>query len=217
MNLSDLNGPLIHLWKTIQRHPRTVAERAQELFAEYGNDKAKYLEAREHFNDSIGLPSNDNAALMLYLNAHCFNGLWRENAAGKINVPFGDVKSPSAPDGNLLYEVSGHLRQAQIAKLDYRHAFRLAVRGDGMFLDPPYHDGFSDYCADGFSDDDQRELAEKLKELASRGVKIWATNANTELIRKWYSWASIEEVDEGRSIAAKSDRRKAAACVLIRG
>ena len=69
--------------------------------------KAYYLTKRERFNDlkvngdeTINI---EKAALMIFLNKTCFNGLFRVNKKGLFNVPMGSYKNPMICDEDNLY------------------------------------------------------------------------------------------------------------------
>lgn len=228
--LSDFSEPLINVWKLIQESPRVVHTVAQMILNNCGNTSEGYLLAREHFNSLVppydAMTAIERAALMLYLNATSYNGVWRESKKSGYNVPFGRVKTPAISDGDELVAISEHLVAARIYHEDYRKiiaslAFRTFGKLDDervvIYADPPYHGGFDDYLAGGFSDEQHRELADMLHDAADAGFKVFSTNADTEYIRSLYQWAQLEIIDESRNVAQKVKSRKAVACLLIRG
>lgn len=223
MVLSDASEPLMNLWLGIQRVPKLVGAMARSIFANCGNTREGYLLAREHFNSlqgeiDEGMAGIERAALMLYLNATGYNGVWRENSKGRMNVPFGDVKHPSISTDDELIEISHHLAGSTILCADYAAVIEnVGLDRTIVFADSPYHGGFDDYIAGGFSDEEHRKLAEVLHDAVDRGVKVFATNADTEFIRQLYSWAKIENIEESRNVAQKVASRKAVGCLLIRG
>lgn len=50
-------------------------------------DETYYLKLRKMYNDTRYHLSLENAALFIWLNKHCFNGLYRVNRFGEFNVP----------------------------------------------------------------------------------------------------------------------------------
>lgn len=217
MVLADLNSPLMNLWSMVKKYPEAVAKAAKTCLDQYGNNQEGYIKARERFNAQPSKTGVDIAGLMIYLNTVCFNGLWRENKQGQMNVPFGRVKNPSTSSKEELMAFSKLLANTILMKLPFQGTIPLAKEGDCAYIDPPYDEGFVAYTSSGFTQGDQRELASMLKEAAeNRAVKVWATNSDTLLIREIYSWANIEEIDEPRAIAADKEKRQKAKCLLIR-
>ena len=77
--------------------------------------KACYYARREIFNDKMKKKEFDGelAALFLYLNKHCFNGLYRVNEKGYFNVPYNKMCIRDRGMTNVVvYDVSNtHVSQ----------------------------------------------------------------------------------------------------------
>lgn len=228
MLLNDYSAPLINLWRCIQRTPHLVAAMARACLENLGNTREGYYLARDHFNsldatvdDGPAIEALERAALMLYLNSTSYNGVWRENKSGGYNVPFGSVKNPAICDVDELLAISDHLGAANITNKSYEDVFDVlcVFPEDGLtvvYADPPYHAGFDDYIAGGFSDEQHEQLADRLFDLANRGVKVYTTNADTPFICKLYKNAIyMDVVMEARNVAQKTPSRKAVNCLLI--
>lgn len=215
MVLADFGEAVVNLWQMIAKYPEPLALACQKAYDLFGNNEAGYMKAREKFNvhSRTGVSS---AALMIYLNKVCFNGLWRENKRGYMNVPFGDVKKPCLPTVEIFTEIATKLKHATILHKSYQETIPLIDDGDVAFIDPPYDAGYTSYIASGFTEEDQRSLAELLKDAAGRGARLYITNADTPLIREIYAWGVIDALAEPRAIAAKGTSRGRAKCVLIR-
>ena len=221
--LSDANLTLIDAWRCLQKHPAVVMSDLGRVEQEFGNDQDGYLRARALMNTLINLNrplSIRRAALFLYLNARCFNGLWRTNQNGLFNVPFGKLEKPSSIDLAEATALSTFLSNTKLFDTSYREILDLysgSLYSSAIYCDPPYHKTFSQYTKGDFTEDDQRELAEHLERSAKLGAKIWATNADTPLIREIYSWAKLESVEETHVVGATGARRGKQSCLLIRG
>jgi DNA adenine methylase len=218
MVLGDFSAPLGGLWWWLKRNAGRLAEAIPPAFY---NTEERYYEHRDLFNaGKFNVDDPTPSALFLWLNHTNYNGVYRENKNGGYNVPFGKRKTISLPSELQLRRVGEHLRTAQImVGTDFAETVRGATRGDVVFLDPPYDGTFDDYTAGGFGADGQTRLAQVMEALVCRGVHVLMTNADTPRIRELYGAApwTIEDVAERRSVAADSDNRKDAKCVLVIG
>jgi DNA adenine methylase len=155
----------------------------------------------------------DRAAAFIYLNKTGFNGLYRENLQGKINVPIGSYKNPCISDPNTILAVS----QALDSTMLFRESVgrRSPKAGDFVYLDPPYYpvsasSNFTGYVKGGFSEKEHRELLDLFNCWASKGVKMMLSNSDCEFTRELYQssqHAKVHTVTAGRSINSKGDRR----------
>lgn len=222
LHLSDWSEPLINLWQMVGRHPKVVASLLVEIIRKYGNEQEGYLSARALFNQ---YPPNGTraAALMLYLNARSFNGLWRENKRGGYNVPWGQIRAPRIVTADELVDISERLRNATIRHSSFVDRIAGVGAGEAIYADPPYasipgkkQKSYVAYTASGFTDEQQAQLASQLEAADARGVHVWATNSDTPLIRSLYSWADLTPLAEPRPIAASALARGDAHCLLIR-
>jgi len=218
--ISDLNEELINLYNVVKNNPHELIETLKN--EEFKNEKDAYLKLRERFNDIIGNPEQriERAALFLYLNKHCYNGLWRVNKAGKFNVPFGRYKNPNMPSQKLILEFSNMLRSVEILNVDFERAVLSANEGDFVYFDPPYQPVsetayFTDYTSNGFDYSEQRRLAKVCKKLTERGVYFMVSNSNTDEIKRLYDDFNIFVVNANRFINSKADKRTGATEVIV--
>lgn len=215
--LNDFSAPLVNFWRILQKYPKVFAEATGKVFDEFKNEKESYMRARAEFNVNPNATGIRQAALMYYLNKTCFNGLWRTNSKGEMNVPFGDNRSPSKLAEKIAVSCAEKIKDVTFLNESFETVIDRMDTGMLAFLDPPYHEGFVAYTHDGFSEDQQRLLAQKCKEAVDRGATIYLTNSDTPLIREIYSWALVEEISEARLVAAKAENRKSAPCLLVSG
>lgn len=207
MRLSDACLPLIQLFRAVAANPDRVYAEMREL-AVRGVDEATYYEERR----KALTPGR-----FLYLNCLSYNGLWRENASGQYNVPFGDRGDDPFSSREAIQAVSHVLTGAQLQTWDFRRALRNVKPGDLVFVDPPYAGGFASYTRKGFTDGDQQELAAMLEQLAGTGAAVVACNADTPAVRSWYSWTP-HVISTGERRAINRDgaaRAKKAECLLM--
>ena len=166
------------------------------------------------------------AALTLYLNRTCYNGLWRVNKRGAFNVPLGDydhqaldlVREETLRDAARVLgarHVEGPKRaQVIIRHCDFLCTIQAMTPGDFVYFDPPYLPisataKFTNYAREGFGDPEQRSLANVAAELAFRGVHVMVSQADTPYARELYAHPllTVDSVEMPRAINSKADKR----------
>ncbi len=213
--LIDNNEELINFYSVVR-------DRLDELLADlrrHENTAAYYYRIRAL--DPSRLDPVERASRFLYLNKTGYNGLWRVNARGQHNVPFGRYKNPTIVDEPNLRRVSQALARAEIRLGDFTLAREHAGPGTFVYLDPPYHPlsstaRFTAYTKDGFTEDDQRRLAELFRELDRRGCLLMLSNSDTPLIRELYAGYDIQVVYARRAINCRADGRGPISELVIR-
>lgn len=143
--VNDINPHIINFYKLLQNNPHHIIKQIGELVEVYNNyDMPKkeeyYYELRMRFNEEKDL---DNKSILFYfLMKAGFNGVYRENKAGKFNVPFGR-KEKIVLNADYLMELSKLIQPVNFYNLDYK-TFLNKMKEDGkidnsfMYFDPPY-------------------------------------------------------------------------------
>lgn len=215
-HINDVNEALINTYLMIKSYPKDLMAALDALdngLYHDANPKEYYYHARNTFNTfllnkdtGIGL-----AAHFIFLNKHCFNGLYRVNAQGAFNVPFNNSKSPSY-SAEALLAVSSYLQNVTITQGDFETACSSAQEGDFIFFDSPYAPlnptSFESYTKEGFTKENHVRLAQLFKKLSNCGCFCMATNHNTQLIQELYAGYTIEEIEVRRSINSNASKRK---------
>lgn len=211
--LSDAVGGLTALYCCVRDNPAAVHTTVAGLVERHGMKEAGYLAVRGW----CPMGSFQAAARFLYLNQLCFNGLYRENQRGVFNVPFGKPEKKTFPVTLAdLQQAADALEHATIRCKPFDVTIADAKRGDFVYADPPYHDGFVAYTAKGFSVVDQENLAEALKAASTRGAAFVANNSDTPLIRELYGpWATCIPTAEARAINSDTEGRQRKGCLII--
>jgi DNA adenine methylase len=214
--LSDINADLILVYETLKRHGDTFIAYCKELFVPNNNTRERYVELRAEFNETKD-PWR-KAALFVYLNRHCYNGLCRYNASGQFNVPFGRYKRPYFPENEMRY-FAQKAQRATFLCADFREVMQNAQAGDVIYCDPPYVPlsdtaNFTDYAAGGFGLDDQRDLAQIAKTLGDRGIPVLISNHATEFTEDAYAAADVVQLEVQRFISCDGANRGTAPEVL---
>lgn len=231
---SDTNGELINAYCCVRDRLEELLERLHRMEAEYlpldtQARKDFYYQVREQFNGGrqSGPVDGERAALLLFLNRTCFNGLYRVNARGEFNVPMGAYKNPAICDEDNLRRVSGLLQGVELVCAPYTQAGGFADGRTFLYADPPYRplnqtSSFTAYTQNAFGDEQQRELAFFLRELAGRGVRVAASNSdphNTDpqddFFDELYAGCTIRRIAASRMINSDAAARGKVSELLI--
>jgi DNA adenine methylase len=212
--LSDLNSRLIETYQAIRKNPYPV----QDLLLEHHKRHCKqyYYEVR----DFVAADLSAKAAQFLYLNRTCWNGLYRENLAGKFNVPIGTKSLVFDPDEDFA-AISALLQQAEIECCDFEVSINKADEGDFVFCDPPYTtahnmNGFVKYNQHIFSWDDQVRLRDAATRAMERGATVVVTNADHPSLHSLYGEAGkIDVVERASVISGISKGRRMTSEILV--
>lgn len=225
--INDTNPRLINFYKQVRDQPEELISCLRSFddpesdsdpdlqFAE-SNRKGKeiknyYYQQRELFNNR---PYDDvydeleEAALLLYLNRTCYNGLYRENSTGGFNVPIGRYSNPDWVRAEEIREASHVLDNTKIHNTDFGYVGKEAEEGDLVYFDPPYEPmsptaSFNDYSEEGFGKEDQERLLELAQELDQEGVNVILSNSG--VMYEMYDEAGFHVEKEGATRAINSD------------
>ena len=226
--ISDINAELINTYIIIRNHIEQLIVLLQKYQSEYvpletENRKSYYMAKRERFNDLKVNGNNaeniEKAALMIFLNKTCFNGLFRVNKKGLFNVPMGAYKNPLICDEKNLRAVSEKLQKVRIVCGDYRKSAEFIDEHTFVYFDPPYRpltetSSFTAYTENLFNDKEQIELAEFVESMHKKSAKFVVSNSdpknsNTEdnFFDNIYSAHKIKRVEATRMINCNSESR----------
>lgn len=213
--INDINTALVHTYRQIQGNPEDFLREVEKLDQEMPEDgKSYYYEMRELYNDKLMKQEYDTglAALFVFINKHCFNGLYRVNGKGLFNVPYNNSRKASV-DRELILETSRYLQKVRITQGDFEEACKEAGEGDFVFIDSPYAPlnptSFESYTKEGFDIESHKRLADLYDRLTRRGCYCMLTNHNTELINQLYQGKGyrIDVVSVKRMINSDASKR----------
>ena len=213
--INDINRALVNAYKQICDNPKVFIDAVNQLDSEMWEDgKEYYYSLREHYNDKLMREEFDVelAALFVFINKHCFNGLYRVNGKGLFNVPYNNSRKKSIDEGSI-WAISEYLKNVTIMEGDFQSACEDAKAGDFVFIDSPYAPlnptSFESYTKEGFDIESHKRLAELYDELTARGCYCMLTNHNTELINELYGNKGyrIDVVSVKRLINADASKR----------
>lgn len=213
--INDINASLINAYITIAEKPFEFISAVIELDSQIPEDgKTYYYSLRERYNNKLVKTEYDTelAALFVFLNKHCFNGLYRVNAKGLFNVPYNNSKRESINKESII-AISEYLKNVKIMQGDFEKACNDAQRGDFVFLDSPYAPlnptSFESYTKEGFDIESHKRLANLFKKLTDKGCYCMLTNHNTEFINDLYGnkGYKIDVVRVKRMINSNASKR----------
>lgn len=183
---------MINTYRTICNEPDAFLKEVNRLDNDMWEDGKKYYYSiREHYNDKLMRSEYgvELAALFVFINKHCFNGLYRVNGKGLFNVPYNNSRRVSV-DEDVIMATSKYLKGLTIIDGDFEQACKNARKGDFVFIDSPYAPlnptSFESYTKEGFDIESHKRLAKLYDELTARGCYCMLTNHNTELINELY-------------------------------
>ncbi len=224
--VSDINAELINAYTIIRDDIDALLDVLKQFETDYlllSNScrKEAYLTKRARFNELKSKKENgvELAALMIFLNKTCFNGLYRVNRKGEYNVPMGAYKNPLICNEQNLKAVSDKLQNVKIVCGDYKESTSFIDNKTFVYFDPPYRPltptaNFTSYTEGMFDDKNQLELAKFVQELDKKGAKIVASNSDPKNANEddnffddAYANQNIKRVSATRMINRNSDKR----------
>lgn len=234
--INDINGELINTYCQIKTNCSDLIALLADLQERYWNssleeNKSLFLEKRERFN-SLKVNGNkkenlEKAALFIFLNKTCFNGLFRVNTKGLFNVPFNNAKRPLICDTENLKACSQLLKKVKMSVGNYSQCKDFIDSKTFVYLDPPYRPltetaAFTSYNENGFGDKEQIELAKFIKAISRRKALVVTSNSDPKNVceddnffDELYQKFSIKRVSASRMINSNAKKRGAINELLI--
>ena len=234
--INDINSELINCYQQIKINIENlikILKSFQSEYLTYTIDKRKtyYLKQRHNYNDLNNNFSKKylilKAALFIFLNKTCFNGLYRVNSKGLFNVPFNNAVNPTICDEENLIACSKALKNVELKVGDYKQCSSFIDENTFLYLDPPYRpltisSSFTSYSKDGFDDAKQIELGKFIINMNNRGAFIIASNSDPKNIDETdnffddlYKSFKISRINALRMINSNSKKRGAISELLI--
>lgn len=223
--INDINADLINTYRIIASKPNELISVLSELQGEFhafddgAEEKKEYYYARREQYNTRAESKCTQAALFIFLNRTCFNGLYRVNKSNLYNVPMGSYKKPTICDAANIQAVSKALQKVEILCGDYRETLKYSDKNSFFYFDPPYKplnttSSFTSYAKDSFNDNEQIRLKDFCATLDTKGYKwllsnsdVKETDAVSSFFDEIYSRYNISRVQASRSINSKAEGR----------
>lgn len=234
--VNDINPYLVTAYRIIKDNPDELIKRLFILEHQYFSlededaKKAFFLESRVIFNEKT-LDDIDRVKYLLFLNRTCFNGLYRVNAKGKFNVPFGRNLHPTICNSDTIKADSAALNRVDIIILNGDFERTIDHIGNGynfFYFDPPYRplnatSSFNSYAKEEFNDDEQIRLRDFCTMLNEHRNIEWmlsnsdcsAKNPEDTFFEDIYANFNINRVYASRAINANPTKRGKLSELLI--
>ncbi|MCM1042001.1 MAG: DNA adenine methylase [Bacteroides sp.] len=221
--INDVNTELICTYRIIKSDVQALISILEEIQSEYQalsiEERKEYFLHKRNIYNAKQLSDLETAALFIFLNKTCFNGLYRVNAKGKFNVPHGKYTNPKICDRVNLLAVSSLLQRVEILNGDYSETEKYAAPNTLFYFDPPYKpitetSSFTSYSASGFDDKEQIRLRDFCNKISQTGASFIASNSDPTGINpqntffdEIYNRFRIKRVYASRMINSNPDAR----------
>lgn len=229
--INDINAELICAYRVVKYDVENLIIELTRLQTEYLqlDDVARkkyFLTQRDRFNGN-DKTDIETAALFIFLNRTCFNGLYRVNSKGKFNVPHGRYSNPKICDAETLRSDSAILQRVEILCGDFAQTGKYANNNVLYYFDPPYRpltetSAFTSYTKDGFDDAEQTRLRDFCEQIATHKSLFVASNSDPQNVDNGddffdllYNRFSIKRVPATRMINSKGNGRGAISEIII--
>ena len=128
--INDVNSDLIICYNVIKNNVEELIAQLKKLeieFYQYKEDRDErfvYFKKNRFLFNQRTSSNIEQAALFIFLNRTCFNGLFRVNSKNEFNVPMGSYKTPLICNEENLYWVSKALKKVKILNGDFEKTLK---------------------------------------------------------------------------------------------
>jgi DNA adenine methylase len=241
--INDFNADLTLVYRVIQsNHVSALVQGLSRLRDRYiplkHEQRAEmFYEIRNEYNHrrlgidlirDLGPVQIERAAMTIFLNKTCFNGLYRVNSQGEYNVPHGRYFRPDICNEEGLMAAHHVLQGVEIRTGSYENVDDAIVEGAFVYLDPPYRPlpgtaSFTDYIQKAtFGDGDQEVLGNWFSTWHERGACLIlsnsdpkATDPTDEFFDKLYQRFNIYRIQANRAINSDGEGRGPITEILV--
>jgi DNA adenine methylase len=231
--VNDINSDLINAFKIIATDPKqliTILEIFQNEYHQLEESKelkSTYFYAKRELFNSREENNVTQAALFIFLNRTCFNGLYRVNKKNYYNVPMGSYKKPTICDSENILAVSEAIQKVEFICGDYEETIKYSSPNTFFYFDPPYKpisstSNFNSYSKDDFNDEEQVRLRNFCSRISQIGSKWMLSNSDVNVGNNGSSFFddlyvnfNISRIKVRRSISANVDKRGQLSELLI--
>lgn len=194
--INDINPALINCYRRIQNDHLALIDELRIMHNDFYDlhtheeRRNLYYAYREEYNDIPVQERNTirSAALFIFFNKTCFNGLYRENNQGAFNVPYGKYVRPTICNEQIITDAHNALQDVDIILGNYANVIEHVNWNDYniFYLDPPYRpllgaNNFKQYTMNAFNDHEQMELRTFCDMIHMNGSYFLLSNSDSEI------------------------------------
>ena len=201
--VNDIHPDLVGFYQCVKNRDESFSTYLYQQIEKWEASSAEerntfYYDCRARYNSGVVEPPK-RAVDFFLLRELAYGGMFRVNAQGAFNVPFGRAY---AYNKNLRSKVRYAFSPEVQSKMEQLHLFSLDFadflglfefhEGDFMFVDPPYDTSFTKYDKNEFNQQDQERLAEALTNFQGKFLMVckatplieslYGTNINFQII-----------------------------------
>ena len=175
--------------------------------------KSKLIKARDFYKTIVKKFNNSNnefekSYLLIFLQNHSFNGIYRENLKGEYNTPF-NWEAKRVNKANLTSKMNNIYNCFKQFNITFSSVdFMLMKESDSLiYLDPPYlNDGISEnkYNKSSFNLVNQIELINKIQNYSF----IYSNHYDDRLIDEFTGWDNLELIVRKNTVSSSLESRK---------
>ena len=230
--ISDINKNLINTYNTVKNNHKELIEILSYIETQYLSlnadmQKKFYYLKRDEYNNMYNTCNIQKAALLIFLNKTCFNGLYSVNKNNMFNVPAGKYKNPKIYSIENISAISEALKYIDIIAESYTNVYEFADEKTFIYFDPPYRpltntSSFTAYTDNNFGDKEQISLAEFIEKIEKKGTYILLSNSDPHNIDNsdmffdnLYCKKKINRIYAPRMINSKGNNRDYISELLI--
>ena len=188
----NLVSKLSRMYK-IEQQRGTMCEQDVMDNIETAFKSAYYMYFRYLYNNKKKLKLSDEfyCAVFYFIRDYCYAAMFRYNANGEFNVPYGGISYNRKDFAKKIEylsseDLTSRLAETELYNMDFEEFCNKVDlnENDFMFLDPPYDTEFSTYAKNDFDKDDQVRLANYLYQTKA---KFMLVIKNTDFIYNLYN------------------------------
>ena len=208
-NINDSNRYLMNVYTQIKNNYEEVLKHLDDMEQNHCEDY--YYNVRDTFNRNKDKKQLDavDAAIYIYLNKTCFNGLFRTNKKGEFNVGWNKRDIINTYDYKNIRKMHNYLQNANITNLDYKDAVKPCMKDDFVYFDVPSTSEQKTKSPLEFDYEEHKKFINLVKELDLKGVKILITVQANDKINSLYDSLNFTKIhfNSLNKISCKTSKR----------